>query len=230
MSLFEIAGDHPLRPAGVAAHPDADQLGHQHRETDRAVGDPLLGHLDRGDIAGLAQHGRGAVAYLADRGDPHLLPDEAGVSGAQLLGGEAAQILEHDIPQGEADVRIVRPVERAGRALDVALDGQPGGRGLAAGGRGAVDLLAGRRDGLAGRELGESRAGRGDRGNRQTARTGPAGALVRSAERSPMPGPPLIFSAKREHSRMRCTANGESAGRHRRPARAPARPAARAAD
>ena len=51
-------------------------MRHQHPEADIAVGDPLLGHLDRGDIARLAQDGGGAVADLADRRDRDLLADD----------------------------------------------------------------------------------------------------------------------------------------------------------
>ena len=41
------------------------KVRHQHPEMDDAVVDALLGDLDRGDIAGIAQDGGGAVADLA---------------------------------------------------------------------------------------------------------------------------------------------------------------------
>ena len=115
---LEIGCDQPLGAAGIAAHAKADQLRHQHREADRAVRDPLLRHLDRCDIAGVAQDGRGAVADLADRRDiGSSWPMNCATGGAQFLRRQAAQLVEGDLGQGEADVLIFGPVERAGRAL-----------------------------------------------------------------------------------------------------------------
>ena len=68
----------------------ADQPRHQHLEMDDPVGDPLLGHLDRGDIARLAQDGRGAVADLADHRDIVLLP-EIGREGRRGAGRRSAR-------------------------------------------------------------------------------------------------------------------------------------------
>ena len=143
--LPEIAGDRPLGPAGVAAHAQADELRHQHLEADGAVGDALLGHLDRGDIAGLAQDGGGAIADLADDRDRMLLADKGRESRAKRLGRQAAQIVELDVAQGEADIAIFGAIERARRAFDVAFDGEARARLFRTLRRGARDLFAGRR-------------------------------------------------------------------------------------
>ena len=152
----EIGGDQPLRAPGLAAHPDLDQLRHQHGEADAAVGDALLGHLDRSDIAGLAEQGRGAVPDLADRRDVEFLALERGPGGAELLGRQPAQVVEGDVLQGEADVLIFGPVERAGRAFDAALDAEPGAGRLDRRWRWPVDLLAGRSGGRLGQGRGRN--------------------------------------------------------------------------
>jgi len=143
--LLEIAGDGPLGAAGVAAHAQADETRHQHLEADNAVGDALLGHLDRGDIAGVAQDGGGAIANLANDRDRMLLPDIGRESGTERLGRQTAKIVEPDVAQGETDVSIFGTIQRAGRAFDLAFDGKAGAGVFRAVRRGAHDLLAGRR-------------------------------------------------------------------------------------
>ncbi len=144
----QIGGDQPFGAARLAAHPDPDELRHQHGEAYAPVGDPLFGHLDGGDIAGLAQHGRGAVPDLAKDSDIVLPPGIGRPGRAQLLGRQPAQLVEGDVLEGQADVLIFGPVERAGRAFDAALDAQPRARLFDGGRRRTVDLLAGWRRGL----------------------------------------------------------------------------------
>ena len=62
-------------PRCVAAHAHLRQMRHQHAEADHSVGDVLLGHLDRGDVARVPQDGRGAVADFADDGDRLVVAD-----------------------------------------------------------------------------------------------------------------------------------------------------------
>ena len=145
---LEIAGDRPFGPSGIAAHPEPDQLRHQHLEADVAVGDPLFGHFERGDVTRLAKDGRGAIAYLADHGDRLLLADEGGISRPKRVSRESAQIIELHRSEGDPDVAIFGPVERAGRPLDSAFDGQSRSRCLSPVGRGAFNLLAGWRQWL----------------------------------------------------------------------------------
>src|SRR5687768_2923947 len=122
----EIAGDDPLRAAGIAAHPYRDQLRHQHLEAQIAVGDALLGYLDGGDIAGVAKDRGGAVPYLANDRD-RLLAAEIGLEGgAQSRLRHFLQPPERDAARGEADVPKRLALERAGRPLDSAFDAEPG--------------------------------------------------------------------------------------------------------
>ena len=100
--LVEIAGDDPLGAAGVAAHAHLRQMRHQHAEVDDAVGDLLLGHLDRGDIAGVAKDGRGAVADFAHHRDRHVAPDERRVGRRELAAGQPLQPVELDAAKGRS--------------------------------------------------------------------------------------------------------------------------------
>ena len=86
---LEIVGDHLLGAAGVAANPKSDQPRHQHLKVELTVGDSLLGHRDRGDIAGVAQDRRGAVADFADHRDRLLGAEIGSIGRAQGLRREA---------------------------------------------------------------------------------------------------------------------------------------------
>ena len=179
--LLEIEGDGPLGAAGVAAHAQADETRHQHLEADRAVGDALLGHLDRGDITGVAQDGGGAVANLADDRDRMLLADKGRKSRSERLGRQAAQIVELDVAQGEADVAIFGAIQRARRAFDVAFDGEARAGVFRTVRRGADDLLAGRRQWRHDLCLGHVKAGKGRRSRQACISGGESG--VRSGRR-----------------------------------------------
>ena len=123
--LAEIAGEDAFGAGRVAAHPHLRQMRHQHLEADDSVGDSLLGHLDRGDVAGVAQDGRGAVADFADDGDRHVVADEGRVGASESRARESLQPLELGAAKDEMDRAEFGTVERAGRALDPAFDFEP---------------------------------------------------------------------------------------------------------
>lgn len=100
-------------------------MRHQHAEADHAVGDSLFGDLDRADIAGVAKHGRGAVANFADDRNRHVAPDIRRVSRCDLIFGQTLQAVELDVPQRQMDRLELRPVESAWRALEPAFYLQP---------------------------------------------------------------------------------------------------------
>ena len=123
--LAQVAGDGSLGAGGVAAHPDLGHPRHQHAEPDYAVGDPLLGHFDRRDVAGVAQDRRRPVANFAHRGNRLLAADHRGISGRQLGRVDFLEAVELDAAKREPDRLEFGRVERARRPLDRAFDLEP---------------------------------------------------------------------------------------------------------
>ena len=117
------------RRVGVAAHPHLGEMRDQDLEADDAILDPLFGNLDRGDIAGIAQDGRGAVADFADRGDRHVPADERRIGRSELVAGQALEAPRTRRREGSKRIDLNRAVERAGSPFDTALDLKRGFRG-----------------------------------------------------------------------------------------------------
>ena len=142
--FLEIGGDQLLRAARLATNLDRNELRHQHLEVDDAVLDALRRHLDGGEIALAAQDRRGGVADLAHRGDRDFLADQIGEGRPQDVGVHDRKIVEHHVAERHLDRGEARIGERAGRALDPALDRQARWRRRSGRGDRRLDLLAGR--------------------------------------------------------------------------------------
>src|SRR3954447_7227245 len=109
-----------------------------------AVLDPLLRDLDRGDISGVAQKGRGAVADFAHGRDRYVTPDIGGISFASLGRGEALEAFELDSAKDEMDRFELRPIKRARRSFNATFDLEPEAVGTwGLGNEWASDLFAG---------------------------------------------------------------------------------------
>ncbi len=87
--------------------------------------DPLLGDLDRRDIACVAQDRRGAVADLAHGRDRNVAAHERRIGRGELGAGEALEAVELGAAQHEMDRLELGAVERARRPLDAALNFEP---------------------------------------------------------------------------------------------------------
>ena len=116
---------------------------------------PLLGHLDRCDVAGAAKLGRRAVTDVADHRNRLLAPDQRLVAIAERFRANALQPLENDVAKREADRGIFGILKEAGCTLDAPFDFEARSRRLGRARLGPGDLLArrrrGRRNGLRGR-------------------------------------------------------------------------------
>src|SRR5206468_4499821 len=105
-----------------AGHAHLRQMRPQDPEANDSGGDALFGDLNRGDIAGVAQDGRGAIADFADDGDRLVVADVGRVRGAELTGAEPLQPFELHPANREVNVAKFRTVEGARGALDSAFD------------------------------------------------------------------------------------------------------------
>ena len=72
MSSLRYAASAVAGAGRLAPHAHLRQVRHQHLEMDDAVTDALFGDLYGGNVAGVSQHGRCAVANLAHRGDGYV--------------------------------------------------------------------------------------------------------------------------------------------------------------
>src|SRR5256885_1069549 len=97
-------------------------MRHQDLEADGAVSDALLGHLDCGDVASVAENRCCPVANLAHDRDRDIASDIRRVSRCKLIAAEAAKSVELDATQRQPYRLIFGSVEGAGRALDPAFD------------------------------------------------------------------------------------------------------------
>ena len=97
-------------------------MRHQHLEAHNAAFDSLRRHLNCGDVTGVVENRRCAVADLADRRDRHLAADERSEAGREIGAGQALQALELGAAHGKADRLELGPIEGAWRALYTALD------------------------------------------------------------------------------------------------------------
>jgi len=84
----------------AAAHTDLGHVCHEHAEMDDAIFDTLLRDLDRGDVSGIAENRRRAVANLADDRDRRFMADIRRIGRREVGSGQAAKTLELDRAQG----------------------------------------------------------------------------------------------------------------------------------
>ena len=155
--LVEIAGENGLGAGRFAPDPHLGQARDEHLEADSAAFDALLGDLDRGDVASIAQDRCRAVSDLAHGRDRDVLADIGGIARRQVGTDEPLRCLELGAAQHEVDRAEFRTVESTGSALDPAFDLQSALRWL---GRRRLPghFLAGWRRQGAG-DLGRGRAG-----------------------------------------------------------------------
>ena len=122
--LFEIARHHLFRRPGIAAYAHRCQSPEDDIEIGGVVGKVLLGDLYRGEIALTAQDGIGLGADVAQHRNRHFAP---AIIGHRLFQREARhpfEAVELRADGREADVGEFRPVEGAGRAFEIAVDGE----------------------------------------------------------------------------------------------------------
>ena len=120
--LLQIARKLGFGAAGFAPRTDGRHACVEQLQPHLAVLDPLRRHLDRRQIALVAQIGAGPVADFADYRHRMLDAGEIGPGGAHFLRGRALQIVEIDVRDRHPHVVEFGVGQGTGGALDTADD------------------------------------------------------------------------------------------------------------